>query len=143
MDLDAIREDFPLLKKTADRKPIVYFDNACQSLRPQAVIDAMNEYYREYPACGGRSMHKLGDLVTKKVEEARGTVADFINAKKEEIIFTRNSTEGINLVANSLGLKPGEVVLATDKEHNSNLIPWQILVKKIGIVHQILPSKES
>jgi len=143
MDVEKIREDFPIFKETINGKPIVYFDNACQSLRPISVIQALNEYYQKYPACAGRSMHKLGELVTKKVDGARRQIANFIKAKrKEEIIFTRNTTEGINLIAHSLNLKQGDIVLTTDKEHNSNLIPWQILSKKVGIIHKIVPSKE-
>ncbi len=143
MNITKIRQDFPLLQEGIKNKPVIYFDNACQTLRPLSVIEAVNEYYREYPACAGRSVHKLGELVTKKCDQARESVANFIGAKrKEEIIFTKNTTEGINLVANSLGLRPGDVVITTDKEHNSNLVPWQILVKKMGIIHKIIPSKE-
>lgn len=138
---ESLRKDFPLYT-SPDIAPI-YFDSACQSLRPQTVIDAMTEYYRDYPACAGRSMHSFATKVTQKYEEARQIIAKFINAKrKEEIVFTRNTTEGINLVANSLGLKSGDVVVTSDKEHNSNLIPWQMLVKKIGIIHRIVPSNE-
>ncbi len=140
-DINKIRKDFPILAPPSGGP--VYFDNACQSLRPQPVIDAVIDYYKNYPACAGRSNHKLGELVTQKVKEAREIIAKFIKAKKkEEIIFTRNTTEGINLVARSLGLKTGNIVITTDKEHNSNLIPWQILVQKIGIIHKIVPSKE-
>lgn len=140
-NITKVRQDFPLLADANENKKIIYFDNACQSLRPQQVIDSITEYYREYPACGGRSMHRLASKVTRKCDEARGIIANFIGAKKkEEIIFTRNTTEGINLVANSLGLKKGDVVITTDKEHNSNLIPWQVLKEKIGIVHKIVPS---
>jgi cysteine desulfurase/selenocysteine lyase len=143
MNITKIRQDFPLLQYGLKGKPVVYFDNACQTLRPLSVIDAVNQYYREYPACAGRSVHKLGELVTKKCDEARKLVADFIGAKrKEEIIFTRNTTEGINLVAHSLGLRTGDIVITTDKEHNSNLVPWQRLAQKIGIIHKIVPSKK-
>jgi len=135
------RNDFPIYEDLNGKAPI-YFDNACQSLRPQVVIDAMTEYYRQYPACAGRSMHSFATKVTAKCDEARTHLAKFINAKrKEEIVFTRNTTEGINLVANSVGLKPGDVVVTSDKEHNSNLIPWQMLVKKLGIIHKIVPSR--
>ena len=138
-NMNTHRQDFPLLR---DSK-VVYFDNACQSLRPQQVIEAMNEYYREYPACGGRSMHHLAAKVTHKCDEARAAVATFLHAKrKEEIVFTRNTTEGINLVAHSLGLKAGDIVIISDKEHNSNLIPWQVLRDKIGIEYKIIYSKE-
>ena len=142
INTEKVRKDFPLFQEKIGNKPIVYFDNACQSLRPLQVIEAMNEYYQKYPACGGRSMHKLGEIVTNKIDNARKTIAKFIKAKrKEEIIFTRNTTEGINLVARSLDLRQGDVVVTTDKEHNSNLIPWQILSKKERIVHKIVPSK--
>ncbi|NIA18299.1 MAG: aminotransferase class V-fold PLP-dependent enzyme [Actinobacteria bacterium] len=143
MDIEKIRQDFPLLETKFNGKPVVYFDNACQALRPLSVINAINDYYVKYPACAGRSAHKLGETVTEKCEEARKTIAKFIGAKrKEEIIFTRNTTEGINIVAKSLGLKAGDIVLTTDKEHNSNLIPWQILSEKIGVIHKIIPSRE-
>ena len=131
------------MNEKTNPKPVVYFDNACQSLRPQSVIDAITKYYVEFPACGGRSMHHLAERVTHECEEARSVVAKFLNAsRKEEIIFTRNTTEGINLVANSLGLKKGDVVLISDKEHNSNLIPWLLLSKKHGIEIKIVHSNE-
>ena len=143
MDIEKIQQDFPLFKNQLNGKPIIYFDNACQTLRPRSVINAINNYYQKYPACAGRSVHKLGEMVTEKCEEARKTVAKFVGAKKkEEIIFTRNTTEGINIVARSLDLKRDDIVLTTDKEHNSNLIPWQILSKKEGIIHKIVPSNE-
>ncbi|MDD4271290.1 MAG: cysteine desulfurase [Patescibacteria group bacterium] len=142
INLEKIRQDFALFQKTINGQPPVYFDNACMSLKPLPVIKAINEYYNDYPACAGRSGHKLADMVTKKVAEARKTIAEFINAKHtEEIIFTRNTTEGINLIAHSLKLSPGDIILTTDKEHNSNLIPWQILTKKINVIHKIVPSK--
>jgi cysteine desulfurase/selenocysteine lyase len=141
MDIQKIRQDFPLLNEINHPKPVVYFDNACQSLRPQSVIDTINQYYREYPACGGRSMHHLAARVTRECDQSRSIIAKFLNAaRKEEIVFTRNTTEGINLVANSLGLKKGDAVLISDKEHNSNLIPWQLLQNKVGIELKIIPS---
>ena len=143
MNIEKIRQNFPLLQTKLKGKPIIYFDNACQTLRPWPVINSINDYYQKYPACAGRSVHKLGEIVTEKCEEARKIVAKSIGAKKkEEIIFTRNTTEGINLIAQSLRLKQGDVVLTTDKEHNSNLIPWQILSKKEGVIHKIVPSRE-
>lgn len=138
MNIAKIRQDFPILSREE-----IYFDNACQSLRPQSVIDAITEYYREYSACGGRSNHHLAARVTQKCDEARILIAKFLHAKqKEEIVFTRNTTEGINLVANSLNFKEGDIVLTSDKEHNSNLIPWQIMHNKVGIVHRIVRSRE-
>ncbi len=143
MNVEKIRQDFPLLQTKLKGRPIIYFDNACQALRPWSVINAINDYYQKYSACSGRSIHKLGETVTEKCEEARKIMAKFIGArKKEEIIFTRNTTEGINIIAKSLDLKPNDIVLATDKEHNSNLIPWQILSKKEGIIHNVVASKK-
>ena len=143
MDTQKVRQDFPLLNEQTNRETVVYFDNACQSLRPQSVINAINKYYVEFPACAGRSMHHLAERVTHECEEARTGFAKFLNAScKEEIVFTRNTTEGINLVANSLGLKKGDGVLISDKEHNSNLIPWLMLAKKQGIEIKIVHSNE-
>jgi len=102
----------------------------------------MDDYYLNSSACSGRSMHRLGAEVTRQCDQARGTLAKFLHAaKKEEIVFTRNTTEGINLVANSMALNQGDVVLISDKEHNSNLIPWQVLARKKGIQFKIIPSK--
>ena len=124
LNVNKIREDFPVLQKKINGKPIIYFDNACQSLKPVQVIEKINEYHRDYPACGERSMHKLGKKVDEEVNSARKSIQKLFSAKKpEEIIFTKNTTEGINLIAHSLDLKQGDLVLSTDKEHNSNLIP--------------------
>ena len=110
------REDFPVLDK------YVYLDSACMSLRPKQVIDKINEYYNEYPACAGRSSHSLGNKVSEEVYKTREIISKFFNTKKENIVFTRNTTESINIVANNF---KGKNVLITDKEHNSNLLPWQ------------------
>ena len=143
MDLEKIRQDFPMLQEKDGRQPITYFDNACQSLRPRAVLDAINHYYLQCSACSGRSMHKLAAGLSQECDQARAAVAKFLNAsRKEEIIFTRNTTEGINLLANSLDLREKDVVLLADKEHNSNLLPWQALAKKQGVVLKIVPSRE-
>ncbi len=143
MNIADLRKDFPVLQSKVGQSPIIYLDTACQSLRPRQVIEAVTDYYENYPACSGRSMHKLAAKVTLKCDEARTQLAKFLGAaKKEEVVFTRNTTEGINLVANSLDLKAGDVVLITGKEHNSNLIPWQMLVKNKGVQLKILPPKE-
>jgi cysteine desulfurase/selenocysteine lyase len=143
MNLSDIRKDFPLLNPQPGQKPVVYLDTACQSLRPIQVIEAVNKYYVNYSACSGRSMHKLAAAVTDQCDDARVAVAKFLGAsRKEEIVFTRNTTEAINLVANSLDFAAGDTVLITGKEHNSNLIPWQMLVKKQGINLQILQPKD-
>ncbi|MCL4562136.1 MAG: cysteine desulfurase [Chloroflexi bacterium] len=141
MDIQKIRRDFPLLHNGAGQKTITYLDNACQSLRPSSVIEAINQYYAQSSACSGRSMHRLAAEVTRSCDQSRSAAAKFLNAgRKEEIVFTRNTTEGINLVANSLNLQKDDVVLLSDKEHNSNLIPWQVLSRKKGIAIRVIPS---
>lgn len=140
LNIDKIRADFNILN-TKDGKNPIYFDSACMSLKPNCVVDAINDYYQNCPVCAGRSVYKMADTVTKKVKETRNIVSKFINAKSEnEIIFTRNTTESINLLANAFDFKKGDVVLITDKEHNSNLVPWLYLRDKIGIVVKIIPS---
>jgi cysteine desulfurase / selenocysteine lyase len=124
-------------------KRLIYLDSACMSLRPQQVIHAIGHYYTDLSACAGRSNHRLARQVTEAVEKARRQIATFIKAKEpEEIVFTRNTSEGINLVAASLGFKAGEVVVTSDKEHNSNLVPWLKLQQEVGIEHVVVPSKE-
>lgn len=125
----AWRADFPML---ADGK-LTYFDNACQSLRPQQVIDAITEYYVSYSVCAGRSIYRAAEMLDERLKDARAELARFINAQPREIIFTRNTTEGINLVARSLGLRASDAVVISDKEHNSNLVPWLELKKRTGI----------
>jgi len=137
MNIEKIREDFPLLRN-GDK---IYFDNACNTLRPISVIQQINRYYTEFPVCAGRSNFVLASNLTDKIGETRKQIANFISAKSpREIIFTRNTTESINLVAKSLNLGEGDIVLTTDKEHNSNLIPWLYLKKEKGIVHKVIPS---
>jgi cysteine desulfurase / selenocysteine lyase len=141
MDLVKIRSDFPML---AGKKggAITYLDNACQTLRPKLVLDAMSRYYQESSACGGRSVHRLATEVQRDCDQARVAVAAFLNAqRKEEIVFTRNTTEGINLVAHSLEFREDDVVLISDKEHNSNLLPWQLLVKRNKVALRVIPSR--
>ncbi len=138
MNLKNTAADFPSLSRKINGKPVVYLDSACTSLRPKQVIEAMDGYYEKYPACAGRSVHAFGSEVTEKYASARETIAKFICAKSNETIFTRNTTEGINLVARSLGLKRGDAVLTTDKEHNSNLLPWTLLSQRSGVRHEIV-----
>ncbi|EKE19090.1 MAG: hypothetical protein ACD_9C00141G0003 [uncultured bacterium] len=140
MNLEQIRKDFPLLN---NGKKIICFDNACSTLRPLSVINAISEYYQEYPVCAGRSSYSLAVSLTEKCEASRKLVAKFINTKNpKEIVFVKNATEGINLVSHSLSLEKGDIVLTTDKEHNSNLVPWQMLKSKKGIVHKVVFSNE-
>jgi len=126
MSLLKIRNDFIFL----DDNKWIYFDNACQSLRPKQVIEAITQYYSHYPICSGRSNYRLAVELQQKLTDVRLTVSKFIGAKKpNEIIFTRNTTEGINLIASSYPFAEGDVVLISDKEHNSNLVPWLLLAK--------------
>ncbi|MCK4613881.1 MAG: aminotransferase class V-fold PLP-dependent enzyme [Thermoplasmata archaeon] len=135
------REDYPVLSLKVEGKNPIYFDNACMTLKPRQVIEAIEDYYNTYPGCGGRSAHKFALKVTMRYDEAREKLQGFVNAsRKEEIIFTKNATEAINLVANSLWLKEGDMVLTTDKEHNSNLVPWHLLRDRKGVIHEVVPS---
>jgi cysteine desulfurase/selenocysteine lyase len=133
-----VRADFPIL----NQKNFVYFDSACQSLRPRAVLDACAHYYEQYSVCAGRSNYRLAEELEKKIEGVRADVAKFVNASRpEEIIFTRNTTEGINLVARSLAFKAGDIVVVSDKEHNSNLVPWLEVKRRVGIEVRVVPSR--
>ena len=126
MDVSKYRKDFPILN--SDDSPI-YLDSACMTLRPQAVIEAITDYYTNYPACGGRSVHKLSWQVTENFEMARDSLRRFMGAESSsEIVFTKNATESMNIVANGLNLTKGDEVLTSDKEHNANVvlgIIWQ------------------
>ena len=141
MDVEKIRLDFPILQKDLDGKKIIYLDNACMSLKPKQVIDKINDYYLNFSGCAGRSVHKIATQVTLAVDEARMKLQRLINAKNQtEIIFTRNTTESINMVAHGLDFEPGDRVLITDHEHNSNLVPWIFLRDQKGITLDIVPS---
>ncbi|MHA2377278.1 MAG: aminotransferase class V-fold PLP-dependent enzyme [Candidatus Thorarchaeota archaeon] len=143
MDVKRIRRDFPIYEREIKRKPILYMDSACMSLKPQSVIDAMLDYYQNHPACAGRSIHKLSSEVENDRMNARDVMRKFTGARKsEEIIFTRNTTESLNLVLNSFPWNPGDVVLTTDREHNSSLIPCQLLQKRFKVKHEVVKSGE-
>jgi len=138
-DPGALRADFPPLG-AGGAKPPVYFDNACMSLRPQSVIDAITSYYTEHPSCHKRAVHSFGRKTSERFEDARETIRRFVNAQStKEIIFTRNATEGMNILANALALRQGDVVVTTDLEHNSNTVPWKVLEKTTGIKHRRVP----
>ena len=141
MDISKYRKDFPILNSEASP---VYLDSACMTLRPQAVIDAITDYYTNYPACGGRSVHKLSWQVTENFEMARDSLRRFMGAEtSSEIVFTKNATESMNIVANGLNLKQGDRVLTSDKEHNANVVPWHHLAKYKGIKYEVLPAKDN
>jgi cysteine desulfurase/selenocysteine lyase len=143
MDLGSWRKDFPILDQQVRGKPLIYFDNAATSQKPVAVIEALSHYYERDNANVHRGIHELSNRATAGFEAARETAARFLNASSpNEIIFTRGATEGINLVANSWGgkfLQPGDVILLTEMEHHSNLVPWQLLAERTGAKLAFLP----
>ncbi len=124
MDVERIREDFPILKRKINGHPLIYFDNTATTQKPVQVINAIKEFYEKYNANIHRGVHTLSQEASELYEKAHEKVADFINADWREVIFVRNTTEAINLVANVLDLKDGEVVVSM-MEHHSNLVPWQ------------------
>ena len=136
IDWNALRKDFPILDQQVHGKPLIYFDNAATSQKPHAVINALVHYYEHDNANVHRGIHELSNRATSGYETARTRAAKFINARSaEEIVFTRGTTEGINLVANAWGgknLKAGDVILLTEMEHHSNLVPWQLLAHRTG-----------
>ena len=130
-----IRKDFPTIAENGD----VYLDSACQSLRPYQVIDAITSYYKEFPSCGGRSVHSMATKVSMAVDASRETVASFFGCRNaNNFIFTKNCTEGMNIVARGFGLGKGDVVLTTDMEHNSNHIQWFGAETDAGIRRRIV-----
>ena len=136
LDIDQIRADFPILKTTINGKPLVYLDNAATTQKPQCVIDAITTYYSAYNSNIHRGTHHLSTLATEAHEAARKTIQTYINAEHDhEIIFTSGTTGSINLVASSFGeafVNPGDDVIATEMEHHSNFVPWQMLCEKRG-----------
>ena len=128
MDVNGFREHFPTLQ---GEKIPTYLDNACMTLRPQQVIDAIQDYYATNPSCAGRSVHRWGMSVSQTVSRCRRKLANHIGAKKsQEIVFTSNATHSINQVASGMNWNPGDIVLTSDREHNSNLVPWLQLQDK-------------
>jgi cysteine desulfurase/selenocysteine lyase len=142
-DVHAIRADFPILSTMVNGKPLVYFDNGATSQKPQVVIDSFVKYYSNTNANIHRGVHQLSQLATDAYELARGKVRDFIHAKSSnEIIFTKGTTEGINLVAQTWGrnyLKPGDEIVVTAMEHHANIVPWQMVCEQTGAVLKVIP----
>jgi len=138
-----LRADFPVLNQQVNGKPLVYLDNAATSQKPQCVIDALVDYYTKDNANVHRGIHALSMRATDAYEAARVRAAKFLNAANAtEIVFTGGTTDGINLVANAWGdenLKPGDVILLTEMEHHSNLVPWQLLARRTGAQLRFLP----
>ena len=143
IDWAKLRADFPILDQKVHGHPLIYFDNAASSQKPRAVIEALNYYYEHDNANVHRGIHELSNRATNAFEASRARVAKFINAKTDhEIIFTRGTTEGINLVASSWGsqnIKAGDKILLTEMEHHSNLVPWQMLAERTGAKLVYLP----
>jgi cysteine desulfurase / selenocysteine lyase len=146
IDVYAIREQFPILNREVKGKPLVYLDNAATSQKPKMVIDALTDYYTGYNANIHRGIHTLAEEATAAFEATRDTVRQFINASsREEIIFTRGATEGINLVAYTWGrqnLKQGDEVIISTMEHHSNIVPWQIICEEKGAILNVIPVSE-
>ncbi len=143
-DVEAIRQDFPILHdKHHDEIPLIYLDNAASSQKPLSVIQMIDDYYRHFNANVHRGVHKLSEEATALYEESRIKIRRFINAtSKREVIFTRGTTESINLVAQTWGkanLQAGDVVLSTAMEHHSNIVPWQLLAAEKGVIVKYVP----
>lgn len=143
MDIMALREDFPILRQQAKGNALVYLDNAATTQKPQCVIDTLAQYYQTQNANVHRGNHYLSDLATEKFEAARKTVQRFINAPSaEEIIWTRGTTESINLVAFGLSqgwLQSGDEILISAMEHHANIVPWQQVAKRTGVTLKVIP----
>jgi cysteine desulfurase/selenocysteine lyase len=143
IDWTAVREDFPILRQEVHGKPLIYFDNAATTQKPRAVIDAIAHYYEHDNANVHRGLHALSTRATEAFEKARARVAQYINAASPDgIIFTRGTTESINLVAQAWGgkaLGEGDVILLTEMEHHSNLVPWQLIAERTGARLRFVP----
>jgi len=143
LDVGAIRQQFPIMNREVKGRPLVYFDNAATSQKPQAVIDVLVNYYSSYNANIHRGIHTLAEEATLAFEATRDAVQKFINADaREEIIFTRGTTEGINLVAYTWGrqnIQAGDEVIISSLEHHSNIVPWQIICEEKGAVVKVIP----
>ena len=138
MNFKKLREDFPTLRADSN---LAYLDNACVTLKPDSVVDAIHDYYTTSPGCGGRSVHRYGTKISQHTAAARAKLTRFINASdKNEIVFTRNATQSLNQVAHGMQWNEGDVVLTTDREHNSNLVPWLQLEREQGIDHRVVAS---
>ncbi len=147
LDIDRIRRDFPILQKTVNDKPLVYLDNAATAQKPQAVIDAISNYYSGCNANVHRGVHRLSVDATDAYEGARSKIREFIGAGRvEEIIYVRGATEAINLVAQTYGqanVGTGDEVIISTLEHHSNIVPWQILCKQLGATLRVVPINDA
>ena len=145
--VEALRQDFPILSTAVRGKPLVYLDNAATTQKPRQVIDALNDYYRRYNSNIHRGLHTLSEQATNAYEAARGKIRTFINAASDkEVIFTRGTTEGINLVAQSYGrsrLTAGDEIIVSEMEHHSNIVPWQLLREQTGAALKVVPINDA
>jgi cysteine desulfurase/selenocysteine lyase len=143
VDWEAVREDFPILREQAHGHPLIYFDSAATSQKPRAVIEALRNFYEHENANVHRGLHTLSSRATEAYEKARQRVAEYIAATSaDEIVFTRGTTESINLVAQAWGekfIREGDVILLTEMEHHSNLVPWQLLAERTGARLRFVP----
>lgn len=143
LNLNQIRNDFPILHQQIQGKPLIYFDNAATSQKPQAVIDVLNNYYQKINSNVHRGVHTLAERSTTAFEATREAVRKFVNAKTiEEIIYTKGTTEGINLVASSYSKKfltKGDEIIISTMEHHSNIVPWQMLCEEKDLVLKVIP----
>ena len=145
LDIQKIRADFPILNRTVNGKPLIYFDNGATSQKPQVVIDAISNYYKEINANIHRGVHTLSQLATDAYEVSRGKVQQHINAKhSHEVIFTSGTTQGINLVASSFTalIKAGDEIMVSALEHHSNIVPWQFLCERTGATLVVIPMND-
>ncbi len=145
LDVLKIREDFPILSRKVNGKPLIYFDNAATSQTPQQVIDVIVNYYSEFNANIHRGVHQLSQEATDKYEQARSIIQKHFNARTpKEIIFTSGTTHSINIVANGFAeiLKKGDVILVSAMEHHSNIVPWQMLCDKTSAILKVIPMTE-
>ncbi len=145
-DVEKIRLDFPILQTSVHGKPLVYFDNAATTQKPVAVIEALDTYYTQYNSNVHRGVHYLSQLATEAYELSRKKLATYLHAKHDhELIFTKGTTDGINLVSNSFGRKylhAGDEVLISAMEHHSNIVPWQLICEEKGAVLKVIPINE-
>ncbi|HYQ89406.1 MAG TPA: cysteine desulfurase [Candidatus Binatia bacterium] len=143
VDFAAIRKDFPIFERRVHGKPLIYLDSTATTQKPVQVLQALETYYRTYNANIHRGVYAIAEEATTRYEEVRGKVARLLNARSEhEIVFTRGTTESINLVAYAWGRQnvgPGDVIVLTEMEHHSNLVPWQILAKEKGATIRYIP----
>lgn len=141
-DFTALRRDFPIFERTVYGKPLVYLDSTATTQKPGPVLEAEDRFYRTYNANIHRGVYRIAEEATQAYEDARGKVARFVNARSREIVFTRGTTESVNLVANAWGranVRAGDVILLTEMEHHSNLVPWQLLATAQGATIRFIP----